>query len=225
MQRGIVAGLCVLVVCIAVFFVNQKDPENVKPKRWTFEHLPNSVEPTHYSIQIQPSFEDFTFRGTEVVNINILHDDQTSITLHAHQLKIIEADLEFGSTTIPAIEISYNSTFKQATLHFMQLLPQISAKLKIHFEGSMTNKLAGLYRSEYKNPISQSPSFIISTHMQPNDARQVFPCWDEPAIKSTFSITLLVPSNLTAIANMPIIKTTQISTNLKVKFKYQLKCK
>jgi puromycin-sensitive aminopeptidase len=32
-------------------------------------------------------------------------------------------------------------------------------------------------------------------------------CWDEPALKATFDLTLVVPPNLTPISNMPINKT------------------
>ena len=40
--------------------------------------------------------------------------------------------------------------------------------------------------------------------------KSAFPCWDEPAVKATFSVTLVVPSHLTAISNMPEISCTHI---------------
>lgn len=39
------------------------------------------------------------------------------------------------------------------------------------------------------------------TH-QATDARRAFPCWDEPAIKATFDITLIVPKERVALSNM-----------------------
>ncbi|KAK4599003.1 hypothetical protein RGQ29_009192 [Quercus rubra] len=44
------------------------------------------------------------------------------------------------------------------------------------------------------------------TQFEPADARRCFPCWDEPACKAMFKITLDVPSKLVALSNMPIFE-------------------
>jgi len=38
--------------------------------------------------------------------------------------------------------------------------------------------------------------------LQPTDARRAFPCWDEPAVRATFDITLVVPKDRVALSNM-----------------------
>ena len=43
--------------------------------------------------------------------------------------------------------------------------------------------------------------------IQPTGARRAFPCWDEPAIRATFDITLIVPKDREALSNM--VNTTQ----------------
>ncbi|KAJ3099563.1 hypothetical protein HDU97_002964 [Phlyctochytrium planicorne] len=61
----------------------------------------------------------------------------------------------------------------------------------------------GFYRSPYKAP-KNTTQHIAATHFEPFGARRAFPCFDEPALKSTFQIIITAPSHLEAISNSPL---------------------
>lgn len=73
--------------------------------------------------------------------------------------------------------------------------------------------MKGLYRSKYTSP-SGEEKFAAVTQFEATDARRCFPCWDEPAIKSTFDISLVVPPKLEALSNMPVKSTNDTENDL-----------
>ena len=62
--------------------------------------------------------------------------------------------------------------------------------------------MAGFYRSSYTNIHGES-KIMASTQFESLDARRAFPCWDEPARKAIFGVTLTVPKHMDAFSNMP----------------------
>jgi len=64
--------------------------------------------------------------------------------------------------------------------------------------------MAGFYRSKYKTSAGEE-TYMYSTQFESCDARQAFPCFDEPALKATFDFDIIVPNEMTALSNMPVI--------------------
>jgi puromycin-sensitive aminopeptidase len=56
---------------------------------------------------------------------------------------------------------------------------------------------------------------IAATQFESTDARRGFPCWDEPALKAVFNVTLVVPAALAAISNTAIAHETPIESGKK----------
>lgn len=76
--------------------------------------------------------------------------------------------------------------------------------LVINFRGVINDKMAGFYRSTYK--IGEETKYLGATQFEATDARQAFPCWDEPAVKATFKISIAASKGMTALSNMNVEK-------------------
>lgn len=90
------------------------------------------------------------------------------------------------------------------TFVFDAPLPVGNASLHVEFSGEINDKMKGFYRSKYTTASGEERHAGV-TQFEATDARRCFPCWDEPAIKATFEIVLVVPKDRTALSNMPVI--------------------
>ena len=60
-----------------------------------------------------------------------------------------------------------------------------------------------------KSALLSNFSHVAATQFSPADARKAFPCFDEPAMKATFSVTLVHHPSLIALSNMPIYQSQE----------------
>src|SRR6202044_3307176 len=95
--------------------------------------------------------------------------------------------------------VSLDTAREQATLTFAQVLPAGRVTLQIAYSGILNDKLRGFYLSKTK-----VRSYGV-TQFEATDARRAFPSFDEPALKATFDVTLVVDEGDTAISNMKIV--------------------
>lgn len=166
--------------------------------------LPAAVRPSHYSLELKPDLVNFTFDGSVNITVNVLSATNT-VVMHAKDLSIV-GKASFASSVASdraeSVEIAYNSRLSTVSFTFPASLPLGEGMLRLAFTGELNNKMAGFYRSKY-NDVDGSELYMAATQFESLDARRCFPCWDEPAAKATFSATLVVPSNLCALSNMP----------------------
>ena len=80
-----------------------------------------------------------------------------------------------------------------------------SKNLFSEFSGNLTRGIVGFYKSVYTNGRGEKVP-IATSKFQPTYARRAFPCFDEPSFKSTFTVTLVRPSEggYIALSNMPV---------------------
>ena len=167
-----------------------------KPKKAS-ARLPGHVRPVRYSITLEPDLDNFTFQGDEAIRIR-LSKASKAITLHSAELDIRLAEISFGKKKL-AGTVSYDDKEERATVTFAKNVPKGNAILKLSFAGILNDKMRGFYRSRYE--LNGKTHHMAVTQFESTDARRAFPCFDEPAQKAVFEVSLIVPKDRTAISN------------------------
>jgi aminopeptidase N len=171
--------------------------------------LPKTVVPSSYAIELTPDLANLGLAGVETIEIEV-REPTAQLTLNA-------VDTAFGSATVDddaqRAEVALDATAETATLSFPQPLGAGTHRLRIGFTARINKFGTGLFRVDY--PTEGGPKRLISSKLEPADARRIFPCWDEPAFKATFALTVTVPRNFLAVGNMPVTREEPVAPDLK----------
>ncbi|XP_001358398.3 glutamyl aminopeptidase [Drosophila pseudoobscura] len=168
--------------------------------------LPSRLEPTHYDLYLFPNVETGEFNGQETITLTV-HEATDTIVLHSLDLNISSVSvLKPDFSSVEVSEISFDAVREFLVLQLAEELSAgINVDLHLGFAGSMANKIVGLYSSSYVKE-DESRKVIATSKFEPTYARQAFPCFDEPALKATFQITLVHPvdGDYHALSNMNV---------------------
>ncbi|CAM4627731.1 aminopeptidase N [Caretta caretta] len=181
---------------------------------WNNFRLPQSLVPEHYTVTLQPFLTPsasslYIFKGNSTVrfscqnatNLILIHSKKLNYTLQGTFLVSLQG---VNGSSPPPITNTWLETETQYLV--VQLQGQLekgkSYELVSSFTGELADDLAGFYRSEYVE--DGETRVVATTQMQAPDARKAFPCFDEPAMKASFKVTLIHSPNHTALSNMPV---------------------
>jgi aminopeptidase N len=171
--------------------------------------LPKTVVPTHYAIELEPNLEGLTLAGAEVVDVEV-REPTTQVVLNAVAMTLSAASIDNDAQNA---EITLDAAAETVTLTFAQPLAAGVHKLRIAFTAQINKFGHGLFSVDY--PTEKGEKRMLASQFEPADARRMFPCWDEPAFKATFSLRVTVPRGLTAVSNIPIAHEEPVTPSLK----------
>ncbi|XP_055526034.1 glutamyl aminopeptidase isoform X4 [Wyeomyia smithii] len=156
--------------------------------------LPEHNIPLHYDLWLYPKLEDGTFEGKVIIDVETKIATQ-EIVLHSNQLTISKVSWECFNRTI-----YYYTHTQDSTTDFLRLKASndifeagFITRVTIEFRGQMDGKIVGLYSSSYTQANGESVK-IATSKFEPTFARQAFPCFDEPQLKATYTISLVHPN-------------------------------
>jgi aminopeptidase N len=164
------------------------------------QRLGTNVIPAHYVLRLTPDLAAATFSGEERIDVT-LKEPANTITLNAAEIAFQSAVIDQNGSRQTAA-ISLDADKEQATFTFPNPVAAGRATLSIHYTGILNNELRGFYLSK-----TARRNYAV-TQFEPTDARRAFPCFDEPAFKAVFDISLVVDSADTVISNSGIVSDT-----------------
>ncbi|XP_059402452.1 aminopeptidase N-like [Carassius carassius] len=235
---GIVLGAGALATIIALSVVysqeKSKNENEVKPtgavttsvpttapsnEPWDQWRLPQTLSPQTYNVTLWPRLEPdptllyiFTgmssvvFRCVEKTNLILIHSNKLNMTKQPTLTAL-------GSKPAPTIEsIVMHTKTQYMAIHLKEeLTAGESYELYTEFVGELADDLGGFYRSEYyENGVKK---VVATTQMQATDARKAFPCFDEPAMKAVFHITLYHDPATVALSNGVVLDEVNITVD------------
>ncbi|MDD9853169.1 MAG: M1 family metallopeptidase [Deltaproteobacteria bacterium] len=167
--------------------------------------LARDVKPLEADLQLELDPQHSPdFRG-EVSHRLRLARRRRSIELHCADLRVSGARVETGAGgKALRARTELHEERQTIELHFDELLPAGEVMLQLAFRGRLRSDLRGLYAAR-----SGQRRYAL-THLEATDARRVFPCFDEPALKARFAISVTTGSGNTVISNAPAAREEQL---------------
>ncbi|MFZ4877391.1 M1 family aminopeptidase [Janthinobacterium sp. Mn2066] len=165
-------------------------------------HLPKNVVPIDYTVAIVPDAGKRSLRGKESVKL-LFRVASANIQFNAIGMQFQQVRLDgkpVKSTVIdPKRQIVTVTLAKAAAPGEHTLTLDYTAKIE--------TGPRGLFAQPFKKP-DGSQDLLLSTQFEATDARRMFPCWDEPAFRSTFQLSTTTPAKWVSISNMPVAQRT-----------------
>ena len=172
--------------------------------------LPTTVVPTGYAIKLDVDPTEEKFRGEVEIGVRVSEPLRWA-WIHGNKLEVSASSIEIDGRTIDA---RYEQLDDQgvASLHFSELVPAGEGKLRFTYEAPFNRALRGLYR------VDEGGASYAFTQFEATSARLAFPCFDEPAFKTPFDMTMTVPADQVAAFNTPTAEETVEGDHKTIRF-------
>ncbi len=168
----------------------------------TSHRLSGDAVPLRYDLRLAPDLATARFEGEVTIEVE-LAAATTSVTLHALDLTIDSARIIDAEKTQQAT-VAFDPDHEVVVLAVPDELVAGPARIHIVFDGELNDQLVGFYRSTFTVAVPDGDDdehTIAVTQFESTHARRAFPCFDEPAMKAVFAVTLDVDETLMVVAN------------------------
>lgn len=162
--------------------------------------LPKSIVPLDYTITVRPDVKARTFTGTESVRLKFRKASDT-VVFNTLGLRLANVRLD----GVPVKQVVTDDKAQLTTLTLAAAAKTGQHTLTLSYSGAIGSSPRGLFVQPYRNS-DGSGGVLLTTQMEPSDARRMFPSWDEPAFRARYQLTAVLPAAWAAVGNMPVAK-------------------
>lgn len=215
----LVAVLSAALLCALVH--GQGDTgEKKTPAKMSVFRLPENTSPLSYDLQFAPNLTDWTLNATAKIVVQT-NTNVDTVTLNLKDLRVTNVTVTDVTNPAPRDvsikEINLLPENEQFEIRLMSSMPtKRKLLLTISYTGNIRNDMTGLYKSSYiEDGVTK---WLAVTQFESTSARKAFPCFDEPMYKAKFNISVVKQNGLTALSNMPILRTEVGPVNTTVYF-------
>lgn len=159
--------------------------------------LPDEVRPTGQSILLRLDPAQETYSGSVRLSLRV------SATVDAFALSAEAMTIVSLTLTGPEgpVETTFEIEPRDLRIRPRNPLAVGTYELEIGIEDDYNTNAVGLYRVE------SGGNAYLFTQFEADDAREAFPCFDEPEFKIPYQLTLDTPDGLIAVSNTPVVET------------------
>jgi cytosol alanyl aminopeptidase len=180
-----------LVCCIALFAANIVHAASDVPRG----KLSRDVVPTSYIVDLRMDPREAGYSGVVLVDLDVKQPTR-SFHMHARGSTITSAKLlQGGNTLVEAKTESFESDGGVLRVTPVSELAPGQWRLRLVFDAPYDQRLQGAYK------VMSGGEAYVMTQMEPLGARNAFPCFDEPAFKVPWTVSIAARSGDTAIFN------------------------
>jgi len=161
----------------------------------TIERLGRDVFPVLQKVELRLDPREPVYTGTTTISVEVAVPTK-SIVLHNEGTSI--ESIHFAGGTLSATPKWASDGSNLVRITFPDPVPAGLYTLTMRFRNEFDTKATSLYR------LKVGEEWYCFTQFEADDAREAFPCFDEPSFKIPWSLELTVPDGHRAIANTPI---------------------
>lgn len=174
---------------------NEASAEAADPYR-----LADNVAPTAQQLTLNINPERADYSGSTTITVEVA-SESPHIRLHAQDMQITSLTVTRGDAPLDVTHESGEHGL--LTITAGKPIAAGSYELQIEFSNNFNDDGVGINRTE------QDGEHYIFSQFEAIDARQGFPCFDEPGFKFPWQMTMIVPTGVTPITNTPVVSVTE----------------